>query len=102
MASRLNLHEELKDILGNNNVYFQPPESIKLHYPCIIYKLVGGYQRRGDDKNYIFTKRYQVTLIHKNPDNDVVDKIVWHFKMCTFSNAFSNDGLNHYIFDLYY
>lgn len=41
MANRLNLHEEFATLLGSNNVYFQPPESVKLNYPCIKYSRVG-------------------------------------------------------------
>ena len=37
MDRRLQLHEELCSVLGSRNVYFQPPETIKLTYPCIIY-----------------------------------------------------------------
>ena len=35
----LNLHDEFIQILGTQNVYFQPPASTKLKYPCIIYKI---------------------------------------------------------------
>ena len=38
MASRLNLHNSLIEALGTKSVYFQPPESVKLVYPCIIYE----------------------------------------------------------------
>ena len=32
MDRRLKLHEELCDILGSRNVYFQPPETVKMKY----------------------------------------------------------------------
>ena len=35
---RTDLHEILKEILGSDNVYFQPPESYKMEYPCIVYE----------------------------------------------------------------
>ena len=38
MDSRPNLQTKLEQILGSRNVYFQPPESIKLNYPAIVYK----------------------------------------------------------------
>ena len=37
MASRLNLQDKLEEVLGSKQVYFQPPESLKLKYPCIVY-----------------------------------------------------------------
>ena len=30
------LGKALIELLGSNNVYFQPPESIKIDYPCIV------------------------------------------------------------------
>ena len=38
MDSRPNLQAKLEEILGNKNVYFQPPESLKLNFPAIVYK----------------------------------------------------------------
>lgn len=39
MASRLNLQTFLEEILESRNVYFQPPESVKMKYPAIVYAL---------------------------------------------------------------
>ena len=51
MASRHELHDELKELLGTNRCYFQPPESIKLEYPCIIYKRDPSDILRADNQN---------------------------------------------------
>ena len=37
MSNRLELHEILCEVLGSRNTYFQPPESIKMNYPAIVY-----------------------------------------------------------------
>ena len=39
MASRLDLQTFLEEILESRNVYFQPPESVKMKYPAIVYAL---------------------------------------------------------------
>ena len=39
MPSRLELQTLLEEILGSRNVYFQPPESVKMNYPAIVYSL---------------------------------------------------------------
>ena len=52
MNSRLKLHNILVEILGSGNVYFQPPESITLKYPCIIYGRVGIDAVHADNKLY--------------------------------------------------
>ncbi len=102
MASRLKLHEELKEILGNDNVYFQPPASVRLKYPCIVYKFTTGNTDYADDNPYIFSRRYQITLIDRDPDNLFADKIAMAFKTIRMSTNFSTDGLNHYVYELYY
>ena len=37
MDRRLLFHEVLCEVLGSRNVYFQPPESVKMCYPAIVY-----------------------------------------------------------------
>lgn len=102
MASRLKLHEELKKILGKDSVYFQPPASVKLKYPCIIYKLTNADIDYADDLTYKYTRRYQVTLITKNPDDEVIDLIPRSLRYCVFSSTFVSDNLNHYVYNIYY
>lgn len=102
MASRLKLHERLKEILGNDSVYFQPPASVKLSYPCIIYKLTNADIGYADNRTYMYSRRYQISLITKDPDSDLIDLIPRSLRHCTFTNYYVSDNLNHYIYDLYY
>ena len=37
MASRIKLQAKLEELLGSRNVYYQPPETLKIEYPAIIY-----------------------------------------------------------------
>lgn len=101
MASRLKLHEELCNILGTRNVYFQPPESIKLQYPCIVYNLNRVETRHADNNVYKAERSYSVTLIHNNPDNEIIDKLI-RFPMSRSDRVFQTQGLNHYVFTIYY
>lgn len=98
--ARLALHEELKTVLGSNNVYYQPPESVLLEYPCIIYKCESGYLSHADDYLYRFEPRYQVTLIDQNPDTDTFDKLL-HLKYCNFDRHYTSNNLNHFVFRIY-
>lgn len=102
MASRLKLHEELVDILGTRNVYFQPPESVKINYPCIVYERNGGDTQFANDKPYTFAHRYSVTVIDKNPDSDIIAKLALHFPLCIYDRHYTSDNLNHDVFNLYY
>ena len=101
ILERIKLHETLVKILGSRNVYFQPPESIKLLYPCIIYKRSTGDTQFANDKPYTFKVRYQITYIDKNPDSEVLEKIS-DLPMCTFDRHFTADNLNHDIFNIYF
>lgn len=102
MASRLELHEELCELLGSRNVYFQPPESIKLVYPCIVYNLSGIDQLKADDRSYKTNKQYDITIIDYDPDSEFLDKILERFVNCSFDRQFISGNLNHWVFTLYY
>lgn len=101
MASRLDLHTQLEEILSSTNVYYQPPESIKLDYPCIIYSLADINQIHADNINYLKTRRYELMLIDRDPDSCFVDKII-HMPKCRFDRSYETSGLNHFVFSLHY
>lgn len=102
MASRLELHEELCAALGSRNVYFQPPESVKMNYDAIRYWLSGKSLRRANNKIYNSTNRYDGVVITRNPDTTIPDEILSRFEMCSFGRPYTADNLNHYPFTIYY
>ena len=102
MSTRLELHEELCHILGSRNVYFQPPESVKMNYPCIKYSRSGMDHKRANDRLYLNTDRYEVIVIDKNPDSVFPDMILEYFPMCSFDREYTSNNLNHYVLTLYY
>ena len=89
-------------MLGSNSVYFQPPGSVHMTYPCIRYSLSGIQQDYADNKNYKSINQYQVTVIDEDPDSTIYTKILSHFEMCKFDRWYPADGLNHYVLTLYY
>ena len=101
MPSRLDLHNELVDILGCSNVYFQPPSS-GMKYPCIKYSIGGIDQIHANDKNYRNVTRYDITVIDYDPDSEIPSKLIEHFSMCSFDRAYPADNLNHFTLTLYY
>lgn len=102
MSSRLNLHEELCTILGTRNCYFQPPESVKMKYPCIRYSSDGVDVEHANNRVYKNIKRYEGVVIDSNPDSVIADKILGHFEMCSLGSCYIADNLNHFPFTLYY
>lgn len=101
MGSRLNLHEELVNILGSRNVYFQPPENLKLQYPAIVYSRSDIANINADDKIYNQRTVYKVIVIDSNPDSEIVYKLS-KFKYTNFINHYTSTGLNHDVFNIYY
>lgn len=101
MASRLELQTKLEELLGSKNVYYQPPESIKMSYPAIKYSLKDFRLEHADNKPYYKSRCYEITVISKNPDPEYINKLL-EFKRCKFDRHYKSDNLNHYTFTLYY
>ena len=101
MASRLKLQTELEELLGSENVYFQPPSSVKMKYPAIKYSLSNIEIKHADDTSYNNKRVYELILIDSNPDSEFVDKLL-QLPYCSFDRFYPSDNLNHYSFKLYY
>lgn len=101
MASRLKLQSLLEEILGSMNVYFQPPATVSMQYPAIVYSLNGVDSNHADDSNYIQSRSYEVILIERDPDSELIGTLS-NLPMCRFNRHYKADNLNHYAFTLYY
>lgn len=101
MASRLKLHEEFCEILGTKNVYFQPPESVKMQYPAIVYSRKNIDTTFANNGAYRLAPSYEAILIDKNPDSEYVEKILLLPK-CRYDRHYKSDNLNHDVFTIYY
>lgn len=102
MARRLELHEELCSTLGSRNVYFQPPESVKLKYDCIIYSIRDRNDIRADDRLYRDFVDYEVMAIYRNPDSVLPENLLQHFPYCRHERHFTADNLHHDVFIISY
>lgn len=102
MASRLELQRKLEEILGSKNVYFQPPENLKMKYPCITYERYVGYEPRANNKTYLNVPGYLVTIIDRDPENKIGAKLDKSIQYCRWSRRFINDNLNHDVYIIYY
>ena len=104
---RLLLHNILCGILScpetgeDCRAYFQPPETIKMKYPAIVYALEDIENTFADDGVYLSNRKYLVTVIDKNPDSSFID-IVAKLPTCRFVRHYKSDNLNHYVFTLYF
>lgn len=98
--TRLTLQSALEEFLGSRNVYYQPPETIKLKYPCIIYERSRITKVPADNIAYLKHKFYTLTLIHKDADSTLPDDIMDHFKYLDFDRSYKADNLYHDVFSI--
>ena len=102
MADRLELQSLLEELLGSRNVYYMPPEGLKMQYDAIRYSLGGKNVNHANNKIYRSTNQYDGVVITRNPDTNIPDKLLAHFEMCSLGRPYTADNLNHYPFTLYY
>lgn len=101
MAPRSQLQTILRAIIGNDNVYFQPPANLVMQYPCIIYKRDFAETEFAENVPYRATKRYLVTVVDRDPDSAIPDKIA-KLPMCVFNRFYTADNLNHDVYYLFF
>lgn len=101
MASRLQLQSKLEELLGSKNVYYQPPESVKISYPAIIYSKNRINTTKADDSNYLKKNQYEIIVISRLPDNPVIDELL-DIPYCSYDHHYVSDNLNHDVLTLYF
>lgn len=99
MERRLLFHEVLCDILGSRNVYFQPPESVKMNYPAIVYSRDNIKNVYANNGVYLSQMRYSVTVIDKDPDSLIVGKVA-SLPTSTFNRHYESENLNHDVYTI--
>jgi len=101
MNTRLELHEFLVSILGSRNVYYQPPESVKMQYPAIVYEKADIRSDPADNIPYKQSHFYTITVIDYDPDSEIVDRLS-KIPRIGYDRHFTSNNLNHDVFTLYY
>lgn len=101
MASRLELHKVLCEVLGSTNVYYQPPASVKMRYPAIVYSRSDIDNKHANNSIYNQKIAYDVIVIDSNPDSKIVEDVS-KLPLCRFARHYTADNLNHDSFTLYF
>lgn len=101
MGTRIELQKLLEELLGSRNVYYKPPESVKMKYPAIVYFKSGIAVKKADNSLYKKDRRYTVTVIDRQPDNPVIDKLL-ELPMCSYDRFYISSNLDHDVLTLYY
>lgn len=102
MDRRLLLQEVLEGLLSRPaSVYFQPPSNVQMVYPAIVYQRDTAETRFAGNLPYTYTKRYQVTVIDRDPAGVIADKVA-QLPSCSHERFFVQDNLNHDVFTIYF
>lgn len=100
---RLQRQQALQALLETitDRVYFQPPASVQMEYPCIVWQRDTVDTAFADNLPYNQEHRYQVTVIDRNGNSEIPERVA-ALPSCTFSRYFAVDGLNHDLYNLYF
>lgn len=101
MSSRIDLQSKLEEFLGSRNVYYQPPSTVMMSYDAIRYSLSKKDTRFADDIKYKNMNCYDLIVISKKPDPEVVEKIL-DLPYTSLGKPYVADNLNHYPITLYF
>lgn len=101
MEKRIMLQNLLEKILGNRQVYFQPPESVSMNYPAIKYSRSNMNVKHADDSIYLQRVRYEIIVIDRKPNNQIVEELL-KLPYCSYDRGYKANNLNHDVLTLYY
>ena len=101
MADRLELHSVLQELLGSSNIYYQPPESIKMQYDAIRYSKKTIDSKYANDRKYSMIDCYEVIVISRLPDNPVIKKLL-SLPYCSYDRHYVADNLHHDVLTIYW
>lgn len=72
-----------------------------MEYPCILISRDVGDTKFADNSPYRHTRRYQLTIIDRDPETFLYDPVA-ALPMCVHNRAYKADGLNHDVFIMYF
>lgn len=72
-----------------------------MRYPAIVYNRDFQYAAYADNDLYSRKTRYQVTVIDRDPDSLIPDKVA-ALPLTRYVRHFTTENLNHDIYDVYF
>lgn len=95
------LQEILEGLPSVAKAYFQPPENIKMTYPCIVYERDYESSLFANNALYRHLDRYQLTVIDQDSESPILPELR-RLPYVSFVRHFTEDDLHHDIFNLYF
>lgn len=101
--TRLDLDQKLKILVSEyqGHLYFSPPDGAEMEFPCIVYEYVNANQQHADNIPYLTDKRYQLTVIDRDPDGELKDRVL-ELPKCSPDRSFVSGDLNHHVYTLFF
>lgn len=91
----------MKGLDGVEEAYIQAPTS-GMKDPCImIERGLPSRVSAADNLKYFFQKGYTITVVDRKPDSLIPD-LVEELPTAEFNRFFRLNGLNHFVFQLYF
>lgn len=101
MADRLELQVLLEELLDSRNVYYMPPETVKMKYDAIRYAKQTIRKDYANNGAYSMRDCYELTVIAKLPDHPVIKRLL-ELPYCTYNRHYVADNLHHDVLTIYY
>ena len=101
MADRLDLQGLLEELLESRNVYYQPPESVKMQYPAIRYSKKNIQSVYANNSKYLMRDCYELIVISRKPDDPVIKKLL-ALPDGSYDRQYIADNLYHDTLTIYY
>jgi hypothetical protein len=94
------LQAKFEELLESRNVYYNPPASVRMNFPAIVFSRVNFTKFHANDSTYLTSPRYEVTTITEDPDDPIIGKIL-SLSKCSFDRHFVSDNFHHNVFTLH-
>jgi len=98
-ANRIELRAKLLSALSDCDedaaLYFQPPESVKLEYPCVIYRVATFTTSNADNIHYKKNVTFDVTYITRSSTSKVPSRMLEE-PLMSFDRYYTAENLHHY------
>ena len=101
MRTRQELQDYLENLLGSRNVYYQPPASLQMRYPAIVYKRNPARNRHSENNVYLQEDSYEVTVVGYDPDSETARSLS-KLPLCRWDAHYTAENLYHDRFTLFW
>lgn len=102
-ASRLHMQGVLEKVMEDAgeapHVYFQPPESMKMVYPCIVYHMPSIDTIYSNNLPYGHIVEFNVKYITRDPTSKVPRKLL-SLPQNRFDTYYTAENLHHYAYTI--